>query len=98
MKPHGFHREALQEYKDAASRYAAISPALGWRFVGEIERLIAEICRNPDTYRRVQGSIRRHFSAKFPFGIIYDQNEDRVRILAVMPLRRNPDYWLKRTE
>jgi hypothetical protein len=33
MKPHGFHRDALEEYAQAAGDYAKISPELGGRFM-----------------------------------------------------------------
>lgn len=43
MKPHGFHREALDEYAHAAGDYAKISPELAGRFYAEIERLIGVV-------------------------------------------------------
>jgi hypothetical protein len=64
MKPHGFHREALEEYARAAEDYAKISPELGGRFYDEIEHLIGEICRAPTLYRRIRGPVRRHFSGQ----------------------------------
>ena len=96
MKPHGFHREALEEYAQAAADYAAIQPELGGRFYDEVERLISDVCRAPQLYRRIRGPIRRHFSTVFPFAILYEDKPDHVRILAVMPMHREPDYWLHR--
>lgn len=58
MKPHGFHREALEEYAKAAEDYAKASPELGGRFYDEIERLIGEACRAPTLYRRHRGCRR----------------------------------------
>jgi len=46
MKPHGFHRETLDEYAQAAEDYAKINPELGGRFYDEIERLIGDACRS----------------------------------------------------
>ncbi len=80
----------------AAERYARISPALGIRFYEEIERLIADVCTQPTLYRRHAGEIRRHFSTVFPFGVLYHDRRDHVWILAVIPMRRAPDYWLHR--
>jgi hypothetical protein len=40
-KPHRFHPEADEDYADAATHYATISPELGGRFYDEIERRIA---------------------------------------------------------
>ena len=96
MKPHGFHREAEAEYVAAAEYYAGISPTLARRFSDEIERLIREACAHPRAYRRIRGSVRRHFSATFPYGILFEERSDVVRILAVMNLHRDPDYWRSR--
>ena len=98
MKPHGFHREALEEYARAAEDYARIGPALAGRFYEEIERLIGDVCRAPLLYRRLRGPIRRHFSVIFPFAILYEDKPDHVRILAVMPMHRDPNYWLHRND
>ena len=96
MKPHGFHPEALAEYEWAAEDYAAISAELGGRFYDEIERLIGDVCRSPTLFRRIRGPVRRHFSTVFPFAILYEDKPDHVRIVAVMPMLRDPDYWVKR--
>ena len=98
MKPHGFHREAREEYVQAAQDYAAVSPELGGRFYDEIERLIAEVCQWPEAYRCIRPPVRRHFSTTFPYGILYENKPNVVRILAVMPLHRDPDYWVHRIE
>jgi len=96
VKRHGFHREADAEYAAAAEYYAAINPELAGRFHDEIERLIAEACLHPRAYRRVRGEIRRHFTAAFPYGILFEDRPDVVRILAVINLHRDPIYWVHR--
>ncbi len=98
MKPHGFHREADAEYAAAAKYYGDLSPELGVRFHDEIERLIAEVCAHPRAYRCVRGEIRRHFTAAFPYGILFEDRPEKVRILAVMNLHRDPDYWMRRLD
>jgi plasmid stabilization system protein ParE len=96
VKPYRFHREAEEEYVKAAEYYARISPALGQRFFKEIETLIADACARPSLYRRHVGEVRRHFSTKFPYGILYSELPEEIRILAIMPLHRDPDYWRRR--
>ncbi len=98
MKPHGFHREADAEYAEAAEHYAGLGAELGGRFYDEIERLIAEACAHPRAFRCVSGQIRRHFSTVFPFGILFEDRPDMIRILAVMNLHRDPDYWKHRLD
>ena len=98
MKAHGFHREAEEEYAKAAQDFAVISPELGGRFYDEMEHLIAQVCRWPGTYRYIHHPIRRHFSTVFPYGILYEEKPEVIRIIAVMPLHRDPDYWRHRLE
>lgn len=66
------------------------------RFYDEIERLIGDVRRASLLYRRIRGPIRRHFSTAFPNAILYEDRPDHVRIVAVMPMHRDPDYWLHR--
>jgi hypothetical protein len=98
VKPHRFHREADDEYADAAAHYAKISPELGGRFYDEVERLIAEVCTAPSLYRRVDGDVRRHLADDFPYALLYLDEPNTVWIVAVMPLKRDPDYWRHRLD
>ena len=96
MKPHRFHPEASEEYAEAATHYANISAELGGRFYEEIERLIAEACAAPRLFRRIDGDVRRHLAGDFPFALLYLEEPDDVWIVAVMPMKRDPDYWKHR--
>jgi hypothetical protein len=96
VKPPILHPEARAEYREAALYYATIMPELGGRFYDEIERLIAEACLSPGTFRFIRKPARRHFTREFPYGIIYVERPDDIWILAVMPLRRKPAYWQHR--
>ena len=96
MKPHAFHPEADEEYAEAAQRYAEVSPELAGRFYDEIERLIAEASERPKLFRQVRPPVRRHFTRDVPYGILYTDRPDDIWILAVMPLHREPNYWVHR--
>lgn len=96
MKPLRFHPEADQEYTAAATHYAAISPDLGGRFYDEIERLIAEVRAAPHRFRRIDGEVRRHLAGDFPYALLYLDLPEQIWIVAVLPLRRDPDYWKQR--
>ena len=39
---------------------------------------------------------RRHFSAAFPYAVIYVEKPDSVWIVAVMHTKRQPGYWRER--
>ena len=98
MKPVILHREALEEFDAAAAYYAEIDATLGQRFYAVIDRLIAEACNSPASFRIIRTPARRHFSRNFPYGIIYVERPDEIWILAVMHLHRAPGQWTYRLE
>jgi toxin ParE1/3/4 len=90
------HPAADQELAEAVSYYAEIDPDLGVRFYREMERLVREVCVQPERFRQFDPPARRHFSTQFPFAIIYLAKPDQVWIVAVMHLKRRPGYWKSR--
>jgi plasmid stabilization system protein ParE len=92
------HPTADAELAEAVSYYTAIDPVLGHRFYAEIQRLIREISDHPQTFRQFDPPARRHFSPRFPYGIIYLEQEERLWVVAVMHLKRRPGYWKARLE
>ena len=58
MKSHTFHPEAGEEYSRAIEAYATIAPELGHQFYDEIERIIAEIRRQPERFFRIRPPAR----------------------------------------
>ena len=91
-----FHPAALEELNAAAIHYEEQSPGLGLRFVDASESGFRQIERSPMTWRCVRGDIRRFLVKTFPFGIVYAPIEADVFVLAIMHLKREPDYWLGR--
>jgi plasmid stabilization system protein ParE len=93
-----FHPEASQEYLAAIEYLAARSPELAERFDLEIQRLVAEIRRDPQRFFRFHPPAQRAVSPEFPYSVVYLEQPDRVWIVAVMHAKRRPGYWLKRVE
>jgi len=93
-----FHPEASQEYLAAIKYLAALSPELAERFDLEIQRLVAEISRDPQRFFRFHPPAQRAVSPEFPYSVVYLEQPDRVWIVAVMHAKRLPGYWLKRIE
>jgi hypothetical protein len=69
---------------------------LGGRFYDEVEGLILDIRHQPGRFRLFEPPARRHFSDVFPYGIIYLDEPERVWIIAVMHMKRQPGYWRNR--
>jgi plasmid stabilization system protein ParE len=98
VKSHIFHPEADEEYVHAVQYYADIALELGNRFYDEIERLIGEVCTDPERYRKFNPPARRHFSRDFPYAVIFLEKTDCVWIVAVMHMKRRPGYWRERLD
>lgn len=96
MKPYRFHREADTEFTDALAHYSGLGADLGGRFYDEIERVIGAVCAHPLRFRQIDPPVRRHLMPSFPYAVLYMAEPDRVWIVAVMPLKRDPDYWKHR--
>ncbi len=92
----GFHPEAEKELEEAALYYESQEPGLGLRFLENFESGYRQVHRSPATWRRLRGDIHRFLLKGFPYGIIYSSDGDNLFILAVMHLKREPDYWLGR--
>lgn len=91
-----FHPEAEAEFVAAVDWYEARSPGLGADFAAEIHAAIQRAVSLPLAWPRVDGDIRRVLASRFPYGVLYAPRGGRIHILAVMHLRREPDYWKQR--
>jgi len=96
VKPHVFHPEAEEEYTRAIEYYATVTPELGGRLYDEIERLIQEVCRQPDRFFRFSPPARRALARKFPYSVVYLDEPHRIWVVAVMHAKRRPGYWRER--
>jgi plasmid stabilization system protein ParE len=93
---HLLHPEADAEFLDELRHYAEISPGLGDRFYEEISTLLRRACAHPRRYRLFDPPVRRVLAADFPYAVLYVVKADYVWVLAVAPLKRDPDYWKHR--
>jgi hypothetical protein len=59
-------------------------------------RLIHEIAAHPETFRQFDPPVRRHFSSWFPYGIIYLEQQEYLWVVAIIHLKRHPNYWKER--
>ncbi len=93
---HSFHPEALEEYLGAVSYYADISPQLAESFIKSVESGVEEILTYPGAWQIVEEDVRRYLIKRFPFGIYYCIESNRIMIYAVMHMSRDPKYWKDR--
>ena len=96
MKSITFHSDAEVEINEAARYYEDRSPGLGFELLGEVERALGLISRNPDAWQRIGKRARRKSLWRFPYSVIYAVYADRIRVVAFAHQRRRPFYWRKR--
>ena len=93
MIPARFLSPAEWEMVQAARYYESKVPVLGSEFLSEVQRIVKGIEANPEAAPRVKGEIRRRIVRRFPYAVLYQIDPDEFVILAVMHLRRHPNYW-----
>ena len=96
MERVSYHRLAQSELNEAAQFYDSESPGLGLAFLDEIERCTQTIVNFPEAGPLIIGTIRRRLVIRFPYALLYSIKQDRLRVLAVMNLKRRPLYWVGR--
>lgn len=92
-----FNELAERELNDAAAYYEVEQVGLGVAFVAEAERCTAAILEYPFAASEVVAGIRRRLCDRFPYAILYAATESESRVLAIMNLRRRPNYWVGRS-
>lgn len=87
---------AKQEMLSAAAYYDEQSPGLGKDFLIEVRRVTDSIAQTPDIGRKLDSATRRRIIRSFPFAVLYRVDADLILVVAVMHLRRRPNYWRER--
>lgn len=96
MKPIVLHPAAEAEMRVTAGYYHNCQPGLGDQFLDEVLMAAERIKHNPAAWPEISGNIRRCLLNRFPFGLLYRMEDTRIYLLAVMHLRREPNYWRNR--
>lgn len=95
-KPYLLHPEAWQEFDTACDWYLQQSPDTYIRFVAAIFDALEDIAHWPQTWPAYLHGTRKFVLAKFPYGVIYREQESSVQILAIAHGHRRPGYWKDR--
>jgi plasmid stabilization system protein ParE len=91
-----FHPAAEAELNKAIDYYESIQPGLGINLAEEVQQAVARAVKYPRAWSFIRKPVRRSLVKRFPYGILYVEQRDRIFILAVMNLHREPDYWTNR--
>ena len=98
MKPIVFHPESLAEAHETTLWYHAITLGLGDDFAIELRATVERIRANPLLYAMHSATFRIAPLRRFPYGVMYEDQPDRIWVAAVMHHSRKPGYWSHRLE
>jgi mRNA-degrading endonuclease RelE of RelBE toxin-antitoxin system len=88
-----FHYDADEEMKAAAVYYEERVTGLGSDFLDEIEHGVNRIRQFPLLSSVYEDEYRRYLLKRFPYGMIYRIETEKIFIIAVAHLHRKPRYW-----
>jgi len=91
-----FLRLAQKELDDSFLWYDSQLVGLGNEFLDEIDIAVRRIQAYPESCELIEDGLRRCLINRFPYGIIYGIDEDKIIIVAIAHLHRKPQYWHER--
>lgn len=92
-----FHPDVSLEIKASYDWYQEKFNGLGEDFINELESAYQAIVEFSQTWPKFQKGFRRFLLSKFPFSVIYREENSKIYVVAVMHNSRRPGYWLDRT-
>ncbi|MDO9043455.1 MAG: type II toxin-antitoxin system RelE/ParE family toxin [Desulfocapsaceae bacterium] len=87
---------AEQEFIEAVDYYNVQCPGLGYEFATEITTTLNRISSFPEAWPRISPRTRRCITNKFPYGVIYQIQNNNILVVAIMHMKRNPIGWQNR--
>ena len=90
------HPQAKEELEQTILFYKKQQAGLEKRFIEAAEDAINRVCRNPLLYRKVDDDVRKCRLLHFPYAIFFRIKPAQIEIIAVMHLRKQPNYWQSR--
>jgi len=88
--------EAESDMLAAHAWYEDRKPGLGAQFLQAVESCLETIRRYPLAYAKVEGEVRRALLKRFPYGIFYIVDGERISILACLHAKRRLGLWRPR--
>jgi plasmid stabilization system protein ParE len=88
--------EANQDLLDARAWYDNVRPELGDHFALSVETTVKAIAEHPLQFPVTYKSRRRAGVRRFPYGLFFEVQNNRIVVIACFHGRRNPRRWQSR--
>lgn len=85
--------EAVDESVAAADYYDEKRDGLGAEFLACITEAAGRAKRQPNSFARVDGEVRRVLVRRFPYGLFFILEGESLVVLAVGHARQAPGHW-----
>lgn len=96
MKVIEYHPRVPTEVREAVQYYEEISQKLGDDFWNELTQALEYARQFPEHHHFDAGGHRRSNLKRFPYHFLFQEKEDRIRIIVVRHNRRDPKYGMRR--
>jgi plasmid stabilization system protein ParE len=90
------HPEAARDVEEGFAWYVSRSQQAAHRFVHELTEALDKISVHPLRWPAYLYGARRLSLKRFPYFVVYEVNDDEIRVLAVAHGRQRPGYWRHR--
>jgi toxin ParE1/3/4 len=91
-----YHQGAIADVTSAVTWYRKRSPKAAEDFIEELQRAADTIREAPERWPLGKNNTRRFLLWRFPFSIVYSEQESVITIWAVAHGSRRPEYWTRR--
>lgn len=88
--------EAEAEMTEAFDWYEDRVPGLGLEFLLCVDAVMHAIQRSPELYSKAYREARLALTRRFPYEIIFVEDDERVVVLSVFHAKRDPKHWQDR--
>ncbi len=91
-----FKSEAYNDIDVAYSWYEKQRIGLGEDFLLALEESYFKIKRTPEIYQKIYKKVRRNLVRRFPYGIFFVVENDKIIVIAILHTKRKPQSWIDR--
>lgn len=89
----GFLPDAERELREAVAYYEEIDPGLGYDLSVEVYSAVQRAVSYPRAWPILDGDVRRALVRRFPYGVLYSEEQGEILVITVMNLHREPGSW-----
>ena len=92
-----YHPLVKRDVIEIGGYYAGVSPRLSAEFHDELQKVLQKVAGNPLRFSLAGYGFRRANLRRFPYHVLYEVQENRIRVMLVRHHKRHPQFGLERS-